>query len=269
MLGTRPAALAPVLDELVASDLVHHEPPESRARLPLPARADPGGDLPGAAAGRAPRLHARGRGGARGRRRDRLPEVAAVLGRHYATAEDAERAVHYLELAGDHATDAFANDEAIASFSAALAVTRKDATMAAAAVRLHAKLANVLWRTGRRDEARAAFHAALELGGSGRRAPAGAPVHPAGPAGADRRPYEEAAAAFDAAEALLGDDPSDWDDATVDQWLELMVDGRADPTRCASSPICRWRLERARPLLEARARRPDGTSFYRQVTMQS
>ena len=36
--------------------------------------------------------------------------------------------------------------------------------MAADAVRLHAKLANVLWRIGRLDEAGAAFHAALELG---------------------------------------------------------------------------------------------------------
>ena len=38
--------------------------------------------------------------------------------------------------------------------------------MAADAVRLHAKLANVLWRIGRLDEAAAAFRAALELGGS-------------------------------------------------------------------------------------------------------
>ena len=37
--------------------------------------------------------------------------------------------------------------------------------MAADAVRLHAKLANVLWRIGRHDKAGAAFRAALELGG--------------------------------------------------------------------------------------------------------
>ena len=61
MLGTRPAELAPVLDELVASDLVHREPPEQPGRyLPVPARADSGGHLPGAAAGRAPRACTRG-----------------------------------------------------------------------------------------------------------------------------------------------------------------------------------------------------------------
>ena len=52
-----------------------------------------------------------------------LPEVATVVGRHYAIAEDTVRAVHFLELGGDHATDAFANDEAIASFREALTVT--------------------------------------------------------------------------------------------------------------------------------------------------
>ena len=100
----------------------------------------------------------------------RLPEVAAILGRHYATAENAGRALHYLELAGGHATDAFANDEAIASFREALAVTEGAGdVMAEAAVRLQAKLANVLWRTARHDAARAAFHAALRLANAGPR----------------------------------------------------------------------------------------------------
>ena len=100
-------------------------------------------------------LHARAAAALEAASRDRLPEVAAVLGRHYATAEDAERAVRYLELAGDHATDAFANYEAISSFNAALAVTRRQpGTMDADAVRLHAKLASVLWRIARRERGR-------------------------------------------------------------------------------------------------------------------
>ena len=77
--------------------------------------------------------------------------------------------MRYLELAGDHATDAFANEEAIASFRAALAVTQRPAdadvmaerAMAAAAVRLRTRLANVLWRTGRRQEANHALLAAF------------------------------------------------------------------------------------------------------------
>ncbi len=133
--------------------------------------------------------------------------------------------------------------------------------MAADAVRLHAKLANVLWRIGRRDEAADAFRAALRLGGRGRRAAAGAPVHPAGAAGDEQPHYEAAVAAFDAAEALLGGDPSGWDDATVDQWLEMMIDGRAAIHSMRFEPdLMLATLERARPVLESRgtpARRHD------------
>ena len=65
--------------------------------------------------------------------------------------------------------------------------------------------------------------------------------------------FEAAAAAFDAAEALLGDDPGGWDDATADQWLELMVDGRAAIHSMRFEPdLLLATLERARPMLEAR-----------------
>ena len=57
----------------------------------------------------------------------------------------------------------FANDEAISSFRSALEIAGEGA----AAVELQAELANVLWRTGRRGQAREAFQAAL------RAAPAG------------------------------------------------------------------------------------------------
>ncbi len=168
VLGTRPAELGPALDELVASDLVHREPPESRADTFLFRHAlIQEATYLGLLRAERRRLHARAAAALEAASRDRLPEVAAVLGQYYAAAEDAERAVHYLEMAGDHATDAFANYEAISSFNAALAVTqRQAATMAADAVRLHAKLANVLWRIGRHDKAGAAFRAALQLGGS-------------------------------------------------------------------------------------------------------
>src|SRR5262249_36896922 len=159
-----------------------------------------------------------------------------------------DRALHYLELAGDHATGAFANDEAIASFREALAVTdRAGAELAAAAVQLHAKLANVLWRTARHAEARSAFHAALP--------PADTSLAHAGPVDPVLRAhlyirlgrleligsrFAEAAAAFDAAEDLLAFDPGQAGDddpsgdagreagAVADHWLELMLDGRAD-----------------------------------------
>src|SRR5205814_1253258 len=96
-----------------------------------------------------------------------------------------------------------------------------------AAADLLAKMANVLWRTGRRGAARNAFTEALRLAtedGMLRRA------HLLIRLGrleeADGR-HEEAWAAWDAAEKLLGENPGERDTATARMWLELMVDGRA------------------------------------------
>ena len=279
-LGTTPAALAPVLAELTASDLVHHaESPRSRSiflfRHALIQEATYLALL------RAERrdLHGRAARAIEAVAAGRLPEVAAIIGRHYATAENADRAVYYLELAGDHATDAFANEEAIASFREALAVTeRAGDEMAAAAVQLHAKLANVLWRIARREEARAAFHAALRLAGAGPR-----PLDPVRRAHLYTRlgrleviepRYDEATEAFDAAEALLGGAArnlggSPADDAIADQWLELMVDGRADLHTMRSEPdSARAVLEQARPVLETHGTPARKSAFYRAWTMQ-
>jgi tetratricopeptide (TPR) repeat protein len=153
----------------------------------------------------------------------RTDEVAAVLGRQFAAAGEPGRALRYYEMAGDHATASFANDEAIASFRAALAIAGEGET----AVELQANLANVLWRTGRRGQAREAFQAGL------RAVPAGDTLRRAhlltrlGRLEVADNHFEAAWAAYDAAEELLGGDPEEMDAATVEEWLELMVDGRA------------------------------------------
>jgi eukaryotic-like serine/threonine-protein kinase len=271
VLGTSPAELAPALEELVDSDLVHREPPESRAvtfrfRHALIQEATYLGLL----RAERRRLHAAAAAALEAASRDRLPEVAAVLGRYYAAAEDAGRAVHYLEMAGDHATDAFANYEAISSFSAALEVAQRQApTMAADAVRLHAKLANVQWRIGRHDKAAVAFRAALQLGGSVDALQRAHLYTRLGRLELTDLQYDAAEAAFDAAEALLGDNPSGWDDATADQWLEMMIDGRAAIHVMRFDPdLLLATLERARPVLESRGTAARRHTFDRQVTMQ-
>ena len=92
---------------------------------------------------------------------------------------------------------------------------------------LQAKLANVLWRTQRRGQAREAFQAGL------RAVPAGDTLRRAhlltrlGRLEVSDSHYEAAWAAYDAAEDLLGGNPEEMDAATVEEWLELMVDGRA------------------------------------------
>ncbi len=271
MLGTPPAELTPVLDELFASDLVHREPPEGSAgafrfRHALIQDATYLGLL------RPERraLHARAAAALEAASRDRLPEVAAVLGRHYATAEDAQRAAHYLEMAGDQATDAFANYEAISSFNAALAVTqRQSGTMDADAVRLHTKLASVLWRIGRREKAGDAFRAGLRLADSVDALQRAHLFTRLGRLELTNPHFEAASAAFDAAEALLGDDPGGWDNATADQWLELMVDGRAAIHSMRVEPeLLLAILERARPMLEARGTPARRHVFDRQIALE-
>ncbi|HTW07507.1 MAG TPA: AAA family ATPase, partial [Acidimicrobiales bacterium] len=66
------------------------------------------------------RLHTRAAWALEGTSADRLEEVASLLGHHFAMAGETERAVHYLELAGDHAAAVFANEEAITSYRRAL-----------------------------------------------------------------------------------------------------------------------------------------------------
>ncbi|MBV9449291.1 MAG: AAA family ATPase [Streptosporangiaceae bacterium] len=191
----------------------------------------------------------------------------AVLGRHFAAAGETERALRYLELAGDHATGAFANDEAISCYRAALAITdeqQASSDMATdTAVGVRAKLANVLWRTGRRADAREAFEDALRLAsGTGTLRKAHLLTRLGRLEMAEHR-YEAAEQALDAAAALLPADPAGQDDATVDQWLEMMVDGRADlyavrhePDRALAT------LEAARSVLDARGSLIRQHSFY-------
>ena len=277
-LGTTPAALEPVLAELSAADLVHHAERSRSAFLFRHALIQEATYL---ALLRAERrdLHGRAARAIEAVAATRLPEVAAIVGRHYATAGNTDRALHYLELAGDHATDAFANDEAIAAFREALAVTERGGDdLAAAAIQLHAKLANVVWRIARHAEARAAFHAALRLADAGP-----CPIGPVPRAHLYTRlgrlemteaRYAEAAAAFDAAEALIGgiehaDGCRQAGDVAVDQWLELMLDGRANlyVMRLEPDPALAV-LERARPVLEARGNPARESAFHRLWVMQ-
>ena len=264
--------LKPALAELCAKDLlreVAQQPePVYRFRHALIQEATYNGLL------RAERrlLHGRAAWALEAASQGREGEVAAVLGRHFAAAGEAVRALRYFELAGDHATAAFANDEAVSSFRSALAIAAEQPpaaeTMTGAAVDLQAKLANVLWRTGQRGQAREALQEALRLASGGatlRR------VHLQTRLGrlemADLR-YEAAAQAFDAAEALLGPDPGEKDAATVAEWLEMMVDGRAGLYTMRSEPEPALAvLETVRPVLEASGSPARRYSFYMHLAM--
>jgi len=152
-------------------------------------------------------LHAKAAWGLEAASAGRLEEVASVLGHHYAMAGEAERAAHWLEVAGDHAASGFASDEAIASYRHALELVRDRAPtdMGQTAAQLAAKLAQVLFWRGQFAQARDVAREGL----------ATAPLH--NPAKAARlyavlggvelhdHHFDAALAAFDAAEELIGD----------------------------------------------------------------
>jgi DNA-binding SARP family transcriptional activator len=173
-------------------------------------------------------------------------EAAAVLGRHFAAAGEDERAVRYLELAGDHATDVFANGEAITSYRDALAIRRE--------VGLYAKLANVLWRVAQREQAKEAFEEALRVVDPGDILLRAHLLTRLGRLEMVDNQYESAAAAFAAAQLLVGDSaPAHDDEVSIDRWLELMVDGLADLQALRGEPeLALATLEMIRPVLEAR-----------------
>ena len=97
-----------------------------RADLPVPPRPHTGSHLPGHAPGRAQAQARAGRLALEAMSEGRLPEVGAVLARHFAAAGEHEQAVHFFEMAGDHALRAFANDEAIILFRSALEVAKQE-----------------------------------------------------------------------------------------------------------------------------------------------
>jgi adenylate cyclase len=219
------------------------------------------------------RLHARAAWGLEGASAGRAEEVAAVLGHHFAMAGEGERAVHFLEVAGDHATAAFANSEAVDSFRSALVIVDQDrrgsVAMARAAVALRAKLAEVLWRTARREEAREALREAVHLAGPSDSLQTARLHIRLGRLEVADYHYDAALAAFDAAKGLLGNHPEGQDEVWADQWLEAMVDGRALLHIGRKEPeLALAALAAARPVVEAQGSPARKQAFYMLLAYQ-
>lgn len=200
-------------------------------------------------------LHARAAWGLEESSRARLHEVAALLGHHYAMAGDSERGAHFLELAGDHAATAFANDEALSCYRRALELLRTDPSeLASPVVELTLKLGVLFWRLGRYDESRNALQEAAAL------VPAGAPLLAArshrwlGQLEIEDCRDDAARAALDAAECALRECPGQ----DADQWGDIWVD-----VQLSRSNFHYWRsesdlqlavLDALRPVVEERAK---------------
>ena len=248
-------ALAPALGELCSAGLVVElrrlPEPTYRFRHSLIQEAT----YKGLVRQQRRHLHARAAWGLEESSKWRLDEVAAVLGHHHAMAGDNERGAHFLELAGDHAATAFANDEAITSYRRALELLRTGPSdLASPVVELTLKLGVLLWRLGRYNEGRNALQEAAAL------VPADAPLLAArsyrwlGQLEIEDCRDEAARAALAEAEKAL----RDCNTHVSDQWVDIWVD-----VQLSRSNFHYWRsesdlqlavLDALRPVVEERAK---------------
>ena len=108
-------------------------------------------------------LHARAAWGLEQAAAGRTDEVAGLLGHHYAIAGEPERAVHYLEIAGDRAASTFANDEARAHYRRLLELLGSSPQEMAHAAEVWMKLGFLAWRVAQFTESRDAFSRAAQV----------------------------------------------------------------------------------------------------------
>ncbi len=220
-------------------------------------------------------LHARAAWHLEANAAERLADVAAVLGHHFAAAGEDDRAVHYLEVAGDRADQIFANEEAIAQYRRALAITSgegigsEDARTSGtwerevAAARLCEKLTDLLLFIDRFEEARLAGLAGLSVVRPEDLQQAGRLHYLLGKVEFQEAHFDSALAYFVAAEELIGKPGLDDDQEWVELWLELQLDERwliyderKDFERCAAL------TETSRLLVETRGGGPHIAGFF-------
>ena len=203
---------------------------------------------------------------------DRLEEVAAVLGRHFAAAGEDDRAVHYLEMAGDHAAQhprqrrghRFVPSSARLLPAASFAPATRPPQPPGRRVRLwrrgsRERLADILTLVDRFDEARSTVVAGLaSLGPEDSLARVRLLYHLSAIEYQDGD-FDAALAASNAAEGLIGEPRVEDDQELVDLWLGLQLcpNAVADKFNIYDA---RNQLERGadliakvRPLVEARA----------------
>jgi class 3 adenylate cyclase/DNA-binding SARP family transcriptional activator/tetratricopeptide (TPR) repeat protein len=206
------------------------------------------------------RLHGRAAWGLEASAVGRQEDMAAVLGHHFAMAGEADRAAFHLDLAGDHAAKAFANDEAVASYRYALDVlsgtpappAERQAPSAERVVEIWLKLAGVYERMARISEARSALEEAAAAAPEGSSVLAARCYCRLGLLEANHHQLAEGLAWFNRADELLGQDLSDIADDFVQTWLDVQLGlfglyyWQFDPARSAEV------IARAQPVLESR-----------------
>ena len=163
-------------------------------------------------------------------------EMAGELAFHFEQAlqldpKQTDKAIAYLQQAGDQARRAHAHQEAIDFYCRALALAeaappeqRREGWQPETAAQLHESLGDVLEPTGRHDEARDSYREAL----------ASVPEHDriwqsrlhrkTGKIWEVRHGYEEAARAYDLSESILGQKQAESNLDWWQAWIEVQLD---------------------------------------------
>ena len=163
-------------------------------------------------------------------RAGRLAEAAAGLAQHFGQAEDHEPTMRYARMAAERAAASYANAEALALYETAVTAARAvvegspdDAVEGARAdvARLLEARGRILELVGRTDDAYDAAAEALANVPPGQRAWRARLEALLGAAECDRRRFAEAQPHLLAAEAILGDPPSDDDPEWWLTWIDI------------------------------------------------
>ncbi len=158
-----------------------------------------------------------------------LDEFAATLAYHYEKAEISDKAIHYLMIAGNRASESFANTEAIAFYQTAIEQAEQASKQKpndqwqGLLAQLFERLADVQERTGQHEAARETCHRAvaaqsLMLADNVTQARLHRKM---GTTYMLQRQYEEANRLWEQAETYLGNLPHPSPGAVWDEWFEL------------------------------------------------
>ncbi|WP_394830093.1 protein kinase [Pendulispora rubella] len=155
-----------------------------------------------------------------------VPDYLPELGHHFAHARVHDKGAHYLARAADRSRAAYAQEDAIRYYRAAIhEIALAGAEMAPSRHGLEDALGDTLALVGRQDEARAAYEAALDAMPADARVPRAAVHRKIGKAWETHHQHAHALSAYAEAEAALGAPPPDEAaSAWWQEWVQIQND---------------------------------------------
>jgi class 3 adenylate cyclase/tetratricopeptide (TPR) repeat protein len=158
---------------------------------------------------------------------ERLSEYTSMITEHMERAGRHEQAIHYLQLAGDQAVKQYANKEAIRFYQRALALSSElkseDLDLLETRSRIHESLADVNNTIGEHNYARSEFLSALALTRGEDILWKARLQRKIGTTWQDQGLYEESELAFEAAEKILGDPPTEYPQDWWCEWIWIQI----------------------------------------------